>query len=249
MSTDKIKTIVVVGTQRSGTTWLMQVLSQVPSFVVYGEVFREIYLRDFRGDPSLKPPMFYLDYISDKNNKQSPMAYVDSVLAIESKVTVFKIMYDQIRRNKKLLRLLADPRTLTINLQRADIFELALSKCLARKTGVFHADRGLEIQKFEIEYNKLYSLLLKEKVKELIFPLLIKKYSKHYLHFVYEDLLNNFENFPFLLNQHTTIDTKFIDPSNTKWKKTAKAAKYEAISNFDDINGKLKRSIFKRYAK
>lgn len=246
---NQIKRIVVVGTQRSGTTWLMQVLSQIPQFNVYGEVFREIYMADFKGDPSLKPPMFFLDYLQNEQANASALDYVDNVLVQENKIVVFKIMYDQIRRNRDLLNLIADKHTLTINVQRLDIFEVALSKCIATKTGIFHTSGSLELTEFKVKYQTIYNLLMKEKIKEFIFPNLIKWFSKNYFHFTYEGLLENFDALSSTVEKLTHVDVSGVNPKKTKWKKTSKTSKHKAISNFDEINGKLKKSIFRAYAK
>jgi LPS sulfotransferase NodH len=248
MTKSAIDTIVIVGTQRSGTTWLMQVLNQEPRFNVFGEVFREIRLPQFRGDPALKPDMFFLDY-KDLNSNATTLDYVENVLAEDNKVTVFKIMYDQIRRNSGLFSLLKSKNVLVLNVERYNIFDIALSKCLARRTGVFHAEGDLEIPSFKLEYNKIYTMLVKEKIKQVICPPIVKFSSTNYGYFLYEDLLQDFSPLVRELSNRLGIENLELNPSDTKWKKTSKSNKNKAILNYDEITNRLSKSLFKKYIK
>lgn len=247
MTEHNINTIVIVGTQRSGTTWLMQVLSQIPSFRVYGEVFREIRSPEFRGDPALKPDKFFLEY--QEHSSGTPLKYVDEILATEKKVTVFKIMYDQIRRNRGLFSLLASENVLVINVERYNIFEMALSKCIARRTGIYHTDSDGTFEGFTLEYSVIYRLMLKEKLKKLISPRIIRLMSKNYNYFVYERLLENFTPLIELLEKTLGISNLQLDPTETKWKKTSKSKKDNTVLNYEEISRKLQKSIFKEYIK
>ncbi|MDO6712206.1 hypothetical protein Q4567_15835 [Aliiglaciecola sp. 2_MG-2023] len=248
MTNAAIDTIVLVGTQRSGTTWIMQVLKQETSFNVFGEVFREIRSPEFKGDPALKPDLFYLEY-KDKYNDSSSINYVKKVLAEDQKITVFKVMYDQVRRNTGLLKLLASPNVLVINVERKNIFEMALSKCIAYKTGIYHAEKELTYDGFHLKYRTIYSRLWKESIKKRIFPSLIRLFSKNYSYFVYEDLVKDFSILEAEIKGYLNIQSLTLDSSSTKWKKTSKTNKYSAILNFDDITTRLKSSIFKGYVK
>lgn len=248
MTKSVIDTIVLVGTQRSGTTWLMQVLKQEPSFNVFGEVFREIRSPQFKGDPALQPDLFFLEY-KDVNSKNTCIGYVKDVLAKDNKTTVFKIMYDQIRRNTGLLSLLSSENVLVLNVERYNIFDMALSKCLARRSGVFHAENEIAIESFVLDYNLIYSLMIKEKLKKLVFPSLIRLMSKNYGYFIYEDLLKDFSALCQEIENHLGIENLELNPSDTKWKKTSKSNKNKAILNYDEITNRLSKSLFKKYIK
>lgn len=244
--TDKIDTILVVGTQRSGTTWIMQLLSQVVSFKVYGEVFREISVSEFAGDSSLKPVRFYLDYAKDKENC-SPINYVNDVLRLDERVVVCKVMYDQIRRNPRLISLLRKKNVLVINFERKDIFEIALSKCIARETGVFHSENGIKETTIFIKYRKVYELMVKEIVKKLFFPYFLRYISKNYSYFVYEEALVDISPLENIISDVTPVKNIKLRPDRTRWKKVDKATKYRTIGNFSEIKDRLENSILRRF--
>ncbi|GAB5379939.1 MAG: hypothetical protein Alis3KO_14820 [Aliiglaciecola sp.] len=245
---DIIDTIVIIGTQRSGTTWLMQVLSQEPTFRVYGEVFREIRSDQFKGDPALRPNMFYLEYCEAKQDK-SAMSYVSEVLAEPNKTTVLKLMYDQVRRAPRLRKLLSSPNVLVINVERINIFEIALSKSIARYTGVYHSSGDSQVKEFPLPYQTVYRLMMQEKIKQIICPPLVKWYSKHYYYFSYEELVSNISLIQDALKQHFSHSLVIFDAKSTKWKKTSQSNKYSAIKNFDEINSRLSNSVFREYVK
>lgn len=244
-----IENIVVIGTQRSGTTWLMQVLKQIPQFQVYGEVFREIYSSEFKGDQALQPPKFYLDYSKDLGYKPTCIRYIKDVLEVEGKITIFKVMYDQIRRNPRLWYLISNKNTLVINMERDNIFEIAISKCIARNSGIFHTQKQISHKGFYIQYKSVFRLIIKERLKALFFPAAIKAVSSHYIYVVYEKLLVDFAPIISAVEEHTAININNVDPHNTKWKKTEQNEKHKTVINFNEINQKLSKSIFRRYAK
>ena len=240
-----IKTIVVVGTQRSGTTWIMQVLSQYEGFRVYGEVFREIHSDEFKGDPALKPPQFYLEYC--ENHSKNPLKFVNETLRENGKITVIKLMYDQIRRAPELLKLISNPNVLVINVERENIYEVALSKCIARKTGIYHSSTEQNVEQFELSYSFIYKLMLKEKLKKLVFPSTVKVFAKNYHYFSYEELLKDFYPLEKFIDSNINLAEFSFDFKKTKWKKTEKNKKHSTIVNLDLIRKKLKKSMFKGY--
>ena len=240
----KINTVVVVGTQRSGSTWLMQVLSQDSKFRVYGEVFREIVSSEFAGDPALKPMEFFYEYRKKSGN--DPVGYLDTVLGDSAdKVVCFKVMYDQIRRTPSILKVLSRTDVLVINLYRADLLEVVLSKILARRTGVYHADKNMRYSAENVSYRKVFMMLTKECIKKAIFPSIIRRYSQNFVSVSYEELVQDFGILRTKLDDF--LEVAVDDPKATKWKQTPKNEKYSAIENYQYIKKRYDKSFLRRF--
>jgi len=236
------KTIVIVSSQRSGSTWLMQVLAQTPEFRVYGEVFREITSTEFRGDPELKPPLFYTEHDG------SVQSYIEK-LRDGDKVVVVKLMYDQINKNPELIRFLTKKNVLLINLIRRNVLDIALSKLIARGTGIYHRENSTLEGSIYIKLSTLKIMMCKELVKNLVCPFILKLLSRNYYFYEYEKIV------PDIMPLETQLKSSFkgndisLDSSLTKWKKTKTESKVTSIENYDELILNLRKGLFRRFVK
>lgn len=243
----EIKNIVIVSTQRSGTTWLMQVLSQVEIFRTYGEVFREINSDEFGGDPALKPSKFYQEYKHSKkvsSEKYSCCEYVKEILTETGKVTVYKIMYDQIKRNLPMISLLRDKNTLVINIKRTDLFEIILSRFIAMNSGVFHSEKDVKLPQVHFDKSLFKRRLLIEQAKLSLGPLFVRFFSRNYSVFEYESLVRDFSPLSDLLAKYFPEENFTLDPRKTRWKKSKKTSKHNTVSNLDELRKHFKDASF-----
>lgn len=237
-----LNTIVIVSSQRSGSTWLMQVLAQVTGFRVYGEVFREITSEQFRGDPALKPPLFYTEHAGNVES------YIET-LRSDNKVVVVKLMYDQIVKNPELVRFLSKKNILVINLTRTNVFDISISKSIARATGVYHRENDDLDGSIYIKLRDLKVMMSKELIKNFVYPIFLKIISHNYYHYEYEKIVKDISLLESQLKENFNEFGLTLDSSLTKWKKTKTESKMTSIRNYNELVAGLEKGMFKRFLK
>ncbi len=134
------RNILIVTTQRSGSTWLMQLLNGTGQVKTYGEVFLEwARVADHPGDKRLLPPMFFADYTTASGSGRVG-GFLDLLEASEAGPIGFKVMYDQIKRKPSILLAPMFRNYAVIHLTRKNILDVVVSRLLAFKTNVYHSN-------------------------------------------------------------------------------------------------------------
>jgi LPS sulfotransferase NodH len=140
----EIRNICILTTQRSGSTWLMQLLNNTGYVRAFGEVFLEwASIKDHGGDRKLLPPLFFKDF-QEHTGSRKVGAYLQLLEESEKGPIAFKVMYDQVRRNPAIL-ITAIARGYTIvHLTRQNLLDIVTSRLLARATRVYHSASQIE---------------------------------------------------------------------------------------------------------
>lgn len=134
------RNILIVTTQRSGSTWLMQLLNGTDQLKAYGEVFLEwARVADHPGDKRLLPPMFFADYVAAKGSKRIG-GFLDLLEESSPGPISFKAMYDQIKRKPAILSAPVLRNYAVVHLTRKNILDVVVSRLLAFKTNVYHSN-------------------------------------------------------------------------------------------------------------
>lgn len=142
---------VLLSTQRSGSTWVVDMLNSHPSVVAYSELL----LEGARGRPQwggAKDLLFWNDYYAaahargpDRPRHDLLYAYLDQVYAprADCRAIGFKLMYGQFGAYPELLEYLKSREVAVVHLIRENLLDVLLSKEAAVERDVFHS-RGKE---------------------------------------------------------------------------------------------------------
>lgn len=134
------KKFVLLTTQRSGSTWVMDVLNQCPQTEGHGELFLP--------QPRLKPPIAeradFPRFIEQRRDGvvtgPRPLVtwrYLNSLYARPGCIG-FKLMYSQLAVQPEILAFLVWRRISIVHLVRQNVFEIFLSEQRAKTTGTSH---------------------------------------------------------------------------------------------------------------
>jgi LPS sulfotransferase NodH len=139
---------VVLTSPRSGSGWLIDMLSSHPEVVAYAELFH-LERRTAPGYGASDIPYFepYLDSVSPWTTRARlyhRAALLGRVYAGRpgARAVGFKLMYDQAQAHRGLLELLSLRRARVVHLTRANLLEALISWQVARETGIYHTRRG-----------------------------------------------------------------------------------------------------------
>lgn len=136
----------ILTTQRSGSRWLIDMLSTVPGGFVKSEVFLERAPGGWRGGAPDGPQVFHPRYYEFKtqHGRRAVGRYLDLIerSAADARFLCFKVMYDQIRRNPRILVEWRRRGYKVLHLVRRNSVEVALSLAVIEATGQAHASEG-----------------------------------------------------------------------------------------------------------
>lgn len=136
----RAKDFLVLTTQRTGSTWLMDRLNNSPE--VEGHV--ELFYYDVRREPpraGCNSFPRYVEMMRDEKLGGRPFSvwrYLDRFYS-RKKATGFKLMYSQLRVYPEILPWLAWHRIPIVNLVRENHFDIVISETLAASVGSSHA--------------------------------------------------------------------------------------------------------------
>ena len=133
---------VVVTTQRSGSSWLVDLLDSHPAARVWSEIFLDRPLSAQPWTAGLLPPMRFQQYRETVGGVRpfSTLAYLDWVAGLEPRARAFgfKLMYNHWRRYPEIALALVARRYKVVHLVRANAFDAYLSGLRVRETGEPH---------------------------------------------------------------------------------------------------------------
>jgi LPS sulfotransferase NodH len=138
---------ILLATQRSGSSWVQEMLNSHPELKVYTEMF----LIEARGTPMWEPNdyEFHGSYIESRARSpaRSPRRLTRSYWTVrylrgmfdqpEIAAVGFKYMYDQVRHSPEVLPYAAARRVQVVHLKR-NLLDVLISTQLARASGVYH---------------------------------------------------------------------------------------------------------------
>jgi LPS sulfotransferase NodH len=135
---------ILLATQRTGSSWVQEMLNSHPDLKVYSELF----LPDARGLPLWEPSDFefarsFVDARARRprivTRRYWTLAYLRRLFdqGISEKVG-FKYMYDQVRHSPEVLPYAAVARVPVVHLIRRNLLDTVVSSELARASGLYH---------------------------------------------------------------------------------------------------------------
>jgi LPS sulfotransferase NodH len=135
---------ILLATQRTGSSWVQEMLGSHPSLRVYTELF----LAGARGFPMWEPSdiEFAESFLEERVGRPSLVSrrywtwrYLQSIFDQPDVTAVgFKYMYDQIRLSPDVLAYAAARRVRVVHLIRGNLLDTVISAELATATGLYH---------------------------------------------------------------------------------------------------------------
>jgi len=242
---------VVLTSPRSGSGWLIDMLSSHPEVVAYAELFH-LERRTAPGYGALDIPYFapYLDLVlpwTGRARLYHRAAFLHRVYAARPGVRAvgFKLMYDQAQAHRALLELLALRRARVIHLTRANLLGALISWQVARETGIYHARRGeivrrtvvsLDAERLHarLEQNELVVLWARGRMERLRLPRLEVSYEELVAH--REVMLARILGFLGVERRVDLLDSQLV--------RASPSSHLEMVENADEVGATLAGTRF-----
>lgn len=192
---------VTVSTQRSGSTWLTDMLNSHPDVASYTELF----LMQGQGAPEWGK---YKDVVYWKTYRETlgaglrrsvrPLGlfqYLDDVYGRhpEKRAIGLKLMYGQMAKLPETLAYLRSRKVRIIHLVRRNIVDVVLSGVAKAARKVAHAEQGSAVEsiRVHIEPDRLVRQLRRRQREQRAFSLLLGHLGLPYLELFYEDIVDD----------------------------------------------------------
>lgn len=194
--TRKNNAFVVLGTQRSGTTFIRHCLNSHPEVNCYGELFT----RNYKANDS-----YYAFRVSDVGNrikhyiarKGMVSKFLDKTYKKEPEMaTGFKLMYSEISkfppRFPMIIKHLESIEAKAIHIVRRNVLKTLISRETAKKRKQYHAKEEILAVKVSLPVSTLIQNLTKISSENKFWQTAFPKES--YIRVDYEDFVENKEN-------------------------------------------------------
>jgi LPS sulfotransferase NodH len=251
-----MKICVVLSTQRSGSTFLVDYLSSTPGVLVHSELFQRL-RPELVGSPN-RPRHYDIAYqtyrrstvfrkLAHKFRRRALInEYLDDVLSTKPGVDVIgmKLMYDQTRKYPEVLSWLETHEVSYIHLIRENLLEMIASRELAVKRGNYSMLKPLDAMQIHLDVDRLTTDLT-----------LITDEIEHFRRYcstlpsrevTYEGLVANKAGVSREILEF--LGAKSHESAGSKLKKTNPAPLSDVIANYDQVASALaKDPRFRRF--
>ena len=239
---------VVLSTQRSGSTWVVDMLESHPRVVAYSELF----MHGGEGKPKWggeKDLPYWQTYSRGKNRVTKPYwlwKYLDQAFREREGIDAigFKLMYSQLTRiSRPLMPMLWLKRVRIIHLIRRNALDVVLSKeAGAARGGRLHARDGNDVEQVRLNLDT-DTLLRRMTLHERAIAgarVRFKKVGLPYNEVVYEDLAADESGFADLF-RFLGVDPEPVTSSLQKLNPTSHE---ELIENYGEVRDALEGTEF-----
>ncbi len=233
---------VILTTQRSGSTWLVDVLDKCKDTSVYGELFLPEKMRWLAGSTDY-PQFFEAEEGMGGRRPFSIFTYLNNLYQKQGAIG-FKLMYSNLYKYPEILAYLLWHRIQAIHLIRKNSFNVHLSSERARARGQWHITSGEQPKPIQLylEPTDLLPHMRRLQRKTKTIQNLLRWSRLPHLEITYETLLENPAQFKQIW------DFLSLTPANNALQSSfskIRQANYAAeISNYDEVKKILQDSEF-----
>lgn len=231
------RSFIVLTTQRTGSSWLMDRLNNSPEVEGHMELF---YL-----EPRREPPRAgcndYPRFVESRSTHARGMRpaatfrYLDELYSRRIAVG-FKLMYSQLREYPEILPWLAWKRLPVVHLLRANHLDVVISERLANAVGTSHAtveERNAQAVRLRLDPADTVSRVRRLERKQRIMRRLLRLLPNPYMEITYETLLEGSGGFD-ALYRFLRINPEFMS-ANSRLVKRQRERHEDVIENWDDV--------------
>jgi LPS sulfotransferase NodH len=240
---------VVLATQRSGSTWVVDMLDSHPQVTAYGELMlspekdmmlpRDVeYFNQFLARTSARPRFLVSHYLT--------LRFLDQVFSSSRADAVgFKLMYDNFFRNPELLGYLVRKRIRIIHVVRENLLDIAISRRAAKSKGVYHVwgDRQVEQVKVELDTAHLVGLLRSLDLQQRLARRWLPKLGLSVCEASYERLAHDRHRYATLL-EFLQVDDSRPEALTSNLNKVVRESHADVIVNYLDVRRVLTGTRF-----
>ena len=247
MTIDSGTKFIVFTSQRSGSSWLISILTKLENTTAYGELF----LRRKRvpGDQKWDSNFAYPRFLETEPNGLiirpfSTCSYLNGVYRKPGAIG-FKLMYWHLRLYPEILAYLVRHHIRVVHLVRQNHLNVVISGAIRAKTGRAHPLSGqpeLDDMRIELNPETLISRLNKLQRNILIARRLLRWCRLPHIEVAYEDLLRDQSGFNLIWNFLSINPEEHMPQSNLI--KIRKGRHSDVISNYDEVKEALASSEF-----
>ncbi len=227
---------ILIGTQRSGTTYLSDLLNSHPYIYMGQELFKT------EKDKINVDEDNYQNFIKTKDVVQFLDDYFHERLDGNSAVG-FKIMLNHLEQFPEIIQYIKDKKIKCIYLERQNQLKIALSRFKARETQLYHTTITPNQQKIEIDDEILLSelQLINTSIKKL--RKLSRTLNCH--HVAYEPLVADKEKEMKKLLSYLKV--QYFDGLSSSLKKINSDKIADIVLNYEDLKNALSGTRFSTY--
>ena len=252
VSPKPISKFAIVTTQRSGSTWLIDLLDSHPEIRAYGEIFLarppsakasnnprhslERFYEFQRGHNGIRPwvTLKYLDLLDFRGEGRTAVG--------------FKLMYDQCLVRPEILLKMVRERYRIIHLRRENVLDVVLSLNRMRETNVAHlrSDSGQTAQSSQpasVDPRRLLGDLSYQSRQQRAARVVLKLSRLLVLDVTYEALRHDPVHAMSAIARHLSVSTDHSWRSSLK--KLSKESHRAAIANYAEVEAALSKTRFK----
>lgn len=242
---------ILISTQRTGSSWVADMLHSHPEIKMYEELF----LSDYKEKPSIigaKDISTWNAYWAKKRPFSTlirpyySFRYLQLVYAKEdlNKFSIgFKLMYNQLRRHPSILFYLLLNNVYVVHLIRRNHLDVIISKATKRERGgIAHSKNQVERVQVCLDTGDLLHRLSWQERKVKWAQYLLSKLPLHYMEVFYDDLYSGQGGFADILRflNVSPVDVN-LHSSLTKMNKGTHA---DIIKNYSSVKEKLVKSKY-----
>ncbi|MEM9042373.1 MAG: Stf0 family sulfotransferase [Actinomycetota bacterium] len=248
-----MKKVCIVTTQRSGSTWFVDLLRGAGDVGAYGEVFID---RSRRPDPSKRRAPALIRH--QEAGTTSPPLRSDALGRTrdtnrylrqlhrenrERAALFFKVMYGQLDQRPELLPLLVVNRYRFIHLVRSNVLEQLVSLQRARLTGVFQSADASPSVEVELDASTILGELRRNVALVEQHRRTLRRLPNPSIEITYESLLGDERAQLARLSSFLDVDLEF-DETSSRLQRISDRPVAERIENAADIRTALGGSEF-----
>jgi LPS sulfotransferase NodH len=247
-----IQPFVLLSTQRSGSTWAIDMLDSHPAVIAYSELL----LEGARGTPQwggTKDLVFWNDYRDgeragrpDAPRRELLFAYLDRVYEPRGQAGAigFKLMYGQFGAFPELADYMRSRGLAVIHLIRENLIDILVSKETAVRRDVFHSRGGERLDEIRIrlEAGQLLKRLEAQGAEVQRARRAIADLGVRCMEVVYEDLMSD----PGLFERLLAFLGVSADPTalRSSLRKLNRASHEEIVENYGEVAAVLRGTRF-----
>ena len=248
MADDKnnMKKYLIVTTQRTGSTWLIDMLNGHKNIASYAELFRLTPEEEFPTFGRKNIRLFehwkrhascnvLTRWLNKEKLYRQYFSEVEQANADDSLAQTFgcKVMYSQFQANNGLLEFALANVDEIVHLKRRDHLNVAVSKAYMEQSKIVHSEQDVKLPPITLDVNEMVQYLKKLKRDEQYFEeQLAKQNSAKVLTCYYEDIVADTDGQMQLIHQH--IGVEHISPESS-FKKVNKAELKDLVVNYDEL--------------
>lgn len=250
---DLVDKFILMATQRSGSSWVIDMLNSHPSIKTYEELFSA----SSKKKPTWVGEQDVLMWKAYWQKRQSNLirfvrpyfcfSYLNKIYTPHRekiRIVGFKLMYDQLKKHPEILAFILMNKVLIIHLIRNNFLDVIVSHEAKKKRGIPHSKGKVNNVKVNLNIFELQKKLDWQNIKVQSAKRILSCLPVPYLEVTYEDLISGTESFD------TILKILGVDPGEqelqTSLKKLNKGTHREIIENYEEVSKLLDGTKYAR---